>query len=869
MTFVRAATPSGYSVDKTSPLGRLTTYTVERDTSNAQLRHVDMPNGLSSTSRRTLAEVMTIAAPDGTQSTAVLGPDPRFDMRSPIRSSGTTQLPSGLTRSSSSTRSATLSSALDPFSMTAWTETTTLNGRTSTLAYNLATRIETSTSPGGRTSTRHYDALGRVIEIDSPGELPTTFQYDTRGRLIATTQGARTTTHDYGTDGLLASSTNPLSETSTLQRNARGDVVEETRPDLATTQLGYDGEGNTTSVTPPGKPEHLLQFNATNQLASYDPPNLGFADVTSYAYDLDKKLESVLQPGNRLIAYDYDTAGRLSETTFPGGDVVRNYSPSTGKLASLEGPYGVDLSFTYDGAILKSLTWSGDVHGSVAWTHDTDFRVSGETVNGANAVSFGYDADSLLTSAGGLTIVRDPASGRVTSATSGNVTEAWTYNEYGEVASKTSSFNGEAFFAIVYERDLLGRISQKTETVLGVTTVTEYEYDTAGRLVTVTEDGTLTESYSFDANGNRESALNSAGVANAAFDGQDRIISSGDFEYDFTDNGELERKTNLVSGEVTSYAYDAMGNLIQVTLPSGDVIEYLVDAMGRRVGKKVNGALERQWLWRGKLEPVAELDGSGNLMARFVYGGGVNVPSLMVTPNATYRFVTDHLGTVRMVVNASSGAVVQELRYDAWGRVLVDTNPGFQPFGFAGGLFDGDTGHVHFGSRDYDGEIGRWTVKDRARFKDSLNLYEYVRSDPLNLLDPAGRGPGDAVLDWLSRPETVTGLTGVGLGALGIGVLDAAVGASAIGICLSAPFVLESDTTIGYEDIWGECRDQGFNFTEHSFCCREKCNYRDDPSEDEPPPPIYRTSWEAIEEFNARKQAKACYEQCADAFFGE
>jgi len=334
--------------------------------------------------------------------------------------------------------------------------------------------------------------------------------------------------------------------------------------------------------------------------------------------------------------------------------------------------------------------------------------------------------------------VRDPASGRVTSATSGNVTEAWTYNEYGEVASKTSSFNGEAFFAIVYERGLLGRISQRTETVLGVTTVTEYEYDNAGQLVTVTEDGTLTESYSYDANGNRESALNSAGVANAAFDGQDRIISSGDFEYDFTDNGELQKKTNLVSGLVTSYVYDAVGNLIQVTLPSGDVVEYLVDAMRRRVGKKVNGVLERQWLWRGKLQPVAELDGAGNLVARFVYAGGVNVPELMVTPTATYRLLKDHLGSVRFVTNVATGAVVQEIRYDAWGRVLVDTNPGLQPFGFAGGLYDGETGLVRFGARDLDSQVARWTSKDPLTFTAGVNFYEYTRGDPVGGSDPSG-----------------------------------------------------------------------------------------------------------------------------------
>jgi len=51
--------------------------------------------------------------------------------------------------------------------------------------------------------------------------------------------------------------------------------------------------------------------------------------------------------------------------------------------------------------------------------------------------------------------------------------------------------------------------------------------------------------------------------------------------------------------------------------------------------------------------------------------------------------------------------------YDEWGRAVLDTNPGFQPFGFAGGLHDRDTGLVRFGARDYDPETGRWTAKDQ------------------------------------------------------------------------------------------------------------------------------------------------------------
>jgi RHS repeat-associated protein len=91
------------------------------------------------------------------------------------------------------------------------------------------------------------------------------------------------------------------------------------------------------------------------------------------------------------------------------------------------------------------------------------------------------------------------------------------------------------------------------------------------------------------------------------------------------------------------------------------------------------------------------------------------------------------------VVNAATGQVVQRIDYDDLGRVLSDTNPGFQPFGFAGGLLDRDTLFVRFGARDYDTVTGRWTSKDPILFAgNDTNLYGYVQNDPVNLIDPSG-----------------------------------------------------------------------------------------------------------------------------------
>jgi RHS repeat-associated protein len=90
-------------------------------------------------------------------------------------------------------------------------------------------------------------------------------------------------------------------------------------------------------------------------------------------------------------------------------------------------------------------------------------------------------------------------------------------------------------------------------------------------------------------------------------------------------------------------------------------------------------------------------------------------------------------------MDITDGTVVQRMDYDAFGNVLLDTNPGFQPFGFAGGIYDLDTGLVRFGARDYDSEIGRWTSKDPIGFEGGdINLFGYVVQEPVNRIDPYG-----------------------------------------------------------------------------------------------------------------------------------
>jgi len=111
----------------------------------------------------------------------------------------------------------------------------------------------------------------------------------------------------------------------------------------------------------------------------------------------------------------------------------------------------------------------------------------------------------------------------------------------------------------------------------------------------------------------------------------------------------------------------------------------------------------------------------------------------MIKSGVTYRIISDHLGSVRLVVNTADGSVAQRIDYDEFGNIIQDTNPSFQPFAFVGGIYDQHTKLTRFGARDYDAFTGRWTSKDPIGFAGGdVNLYGYVMNDPVNWVDVVG-----------------------------------------------------------------------------------------------------------------------------------
>ncbi len=182
-----------------------------------------------------------------------------------------------------------------------------------------------------------------------------------------------------------------------------------------------------------------------------------------------------------------------------------------------------------------------------------------------------------------------------------------------------------------------------------------------------------------------------------------------------------------------------MGESGRVQRPRAIQVGYVVDASGRRIVRTVAGRPATGYLYLDSLNPVAELDSENRVVSIFVYGERLQSPSYVIKDGTVYRIIADHLGGPRLVVDVETGQVAQRMDYDIFGKVTHDSNPGFQPFGFAGGLYDPETGLVRFGRREYDAETGRWLIPDPIGFGGgNTNLYLYALGDPVNRIDPAG-----------------------------------------------------------------------------------------------------------------------------------
>ncbi len=657
------------------------------------------------------------------------------------------------------------------------TRTVSLNGESTTAVDSVLSSQKIVTSPEGRTIASDYDPSSLLtLSVSIPGLNQTNYGYDTKGRLTFVVTGTRQVSYTYDTNGFVYSATDPELKTTYYSHDEVGRITGIQRPDGGALRFAYDANGNMTVLTNPSDVDHTHGYNGVNLPDGYQTPLSG---AYTYLYDADRRLISTTFPSGKQINNVY-TATRLTQVQTPEGDIDYSYICSDTIGSITKGTQSI--AYTYDGRLLSGLTISGTLNQSLGYTYNNDFLPETLTYAGATQ-DYAYDSDNLLTGADSYTITRNAQNG-LPEAVSGNALSIGrTFNGYGELAGQTVKVSGNTIEQWTLTRDDAGRIIQKTETIDGITATYDYTYDSMGRLVGVSKDATLAESYGYDLDGTRTSETNTLrGITSRtlSYSDEDHLLMAGATTYQYDLDGFLTTKTD--GPDVTTYTYSSRGELLQVNLPDGQTVAFDHDPLGRRIAKRINGTITEKYLWQGLATLLAVYDGSDHLIQRFEYADA-RMPVAMTQGGVTYYLAYDPVGSLRAVTDGA-GNVIKRVDYDSFGNILADTNSAFTiPFGFAGGLHDPDTGLIRFGYRDYDPDTGRWTSKDPIGFAGGdTDLFGYVRNDPVNLIDPTGEfGISGAVLGIALGASS--GLaSGIASGDPSAGFWSGAAGAVAGGI---------------------------------------------------------------------------------------
>jgi RHS repeat-associated protein len=649
-------------------------------------------------------------------------------------------------------------------------------GHSEVTTFNSQTRTITNNTSLGHNSSIIVDGHEKPILFTTGANiLPVEYQYNEFGKLKSISQGNRVTFINYDQNGFLSEITDPENRSTRFLNDQIGRLQKVISPDNQETNFQYDRNSNLTGITPPQRSLYQFVMNAIDIVTQFTVPG---STPKIYEYDLDRRTKKISTENNTPIWFSYgDFIGFSSfgQITSIATDLTLNYyyENQTKHLSTAESrgfdnfKYTVDTSYSWARSLLTG-KWYTQTDGSLSFTVLYGYNAVGLPISENSSfgvINYDYNEDYLLTKAGDEQIIRDNSTGIVTQKTFGNFLEDLSYNEYGELSQKSYKYSGTLLYKETYSRDKLGRIVEKQIARNGISKTLKYEYDLTGRLIKTYLNNELKNTYTYDAQGNR---LTRNGEYSATFDGRDRISSStsGTIQTNYTYNDEGTVISEAKPGSITDYSVSVLGPLTMVQRQSNDPIQritYRIDGELSRINKmftspESGGPVRISWGYDKNGRIINEnRSPDHNYLSRFIYSTQKNSPDYMISNYSgslkKYFFVKDQLGSVLEVLD-EDGNVVQELEYDEFGRVTMDTNPGFQPFGFAGGLYDPDTGLTHFGARDYNPETGRWLERDPILFNGgSTNLYAYCGSDPVNCIDPSG-------LYWFRQPGQEPGQVG-------------------------------------------------------------------------------------------------------------
>ena len=192
--------------------------------------------------------------------------------------------------------------------------------------------------------------------------------------------------------------------------------------------------------------------------------------------------------------------------------------------------------FLYMGRLIATttqFTWLPGLNFQNAYTYDAASNRTSLTAPDSSITAYGYDSLNRLNGlanswAGSFGFGYDALSRRTSLTRPNGVNTSYGYDSVSHLLSVLHQTGTTTLDGAGYSYDPAGNRTAKTNYLNGVTS--NYGYDPLYELTQVTQGGSTTESYSYDAVGNR---LSSSGVPTYNYNSSNELTSTSDGSYTY------------------------------------------------------------------------------------------------------------------------------------------------------------------------------------------------------------------------------------------------------------------------------------------------------------------------------------------------
>lgn len=381
-------------------------------------------------------------------------------------------------RNISESRTFNLLDDANPFSLQNYTREITEGDSRIIHTYDGLAKTHRFDSIEGRHSTIQTDSLERPLVQQVGNLIPVKYLY-AQDKLVNISQGDRSTKMSYDSRDLLKSITNGLGHSQYFSYDQASRLSAIKLEDGRVVNLKYDSNDNLINISPPGRPNHIINFGLNELESSYVPPKVsGLLNTsTTYTYNNDKDLIKISRPDGEAINYNWNAAtGLLDSITGSFGTISRSYQNELPVMITDQ--YGQKVNFTYTGTVVSGMSVQDPQQNEIynfnrapsakfpGLIGDESLIVGSET----KSILYDYDNDKFLTKAGDLNLEYSKPNGQLVKSSLDNIKETYTYNNVGEIKSYSATTTKDNKEVVIYSyqlsRDKLGRIISKDEVFL-------------------------------------------------------------------------------------------------------------------------------------------------------------------------------------------------------------------------------------------------------------------------------------------------------------------------------------------------------------------------------------------------------------------